>query len=489
MQEFVSIDQLNLKVSNKVILTDLCWQINKGEQWLLSGASGSGKTMLAKAIAGLGPVNGKIEINYNATSALPAACLFVPQWFTFKDKQGSSDFYFQQRFNSADAENTATVWEILKAYATKLDKPLESVQEVLEGFSLWTRKDAALIQLSSGEHKKLQLIKALLYAPQFLILDNPYTGLDVQSRAAFNWYLDQAVAAGVHLLIISNDAEVPACINRFGAIVKGSLQTSKKPIKLESSVITRDFELPACFAKAPVLDVEYLIELKRVNISYGDNQVLKEINWCIRPGERWLLRGPNGSGKSTLISLLTGDNPQAYSQEIYLFGRKRGTGESIWDIKKHIGFISPELQWFFNPGSSVFEAVASGFFDTTGLFRQISNAKSVAINELLEFLGLKAEANCLLSQLPLGKQRLVLLARAIIKNPPLLILDEPCQGLDEAQTKMFNQLVDRLCTPHRSLIYVSHFESRLPKFLTHQLSIKQGMAVRIEPILENEITA
>jgi molybdate transport system ATP-binding protein len=488
MQVFVGIDQLTLKVRNKAILTGLCWQIKQGEQWLLSGKSGSGKTMLAKAIAGFGVVNGKVEINYNQASTLPAAVSFVPQWFTFKDKQGSSNFYFQQRFNSADAENTLTVWESITAYATKLHKSTDQGEELLRRFKLWARKDAALIQLSSGEHKKLQLIKALLYSPQFLILDNPYTGLDVESRATLNQYLNVTCAAGVQLLIISNDAEVPTCINRFATIINGELETSLAPIKSDKISPLNDMQLPAFFREPAEVEQDELIHLRHVNISYGEKQILKNLNWQIKKGDRWHLKGPNGSGKSTLISLLTGDNPQAYSQDIHLFGKKRGTGESIWDIKKHIGFISPELQWYFEPSSTVFQAVASGLFDTAGLFRKLSIAQTERIHELLHFFELSTEADYLLTQLSLGNQRLVLLARAIIKNPPLLILDEPCQGLDEAQTNMFNNLVDKLCTGHRSLIYVSHFESRLPKFLTHQLSLKEGIAVSIEPILENEIT-
>lgn len=487
MEVFVRIEHVNLKVRNRVILADLSWQMAKGEQWLLNGASGSGKTMLAKAMAGLGRVNGKINVHYDPTSNLAASTLFVPQWFQFKDKQGSSNFYFQQRFNSADAENTVTVWESLLEYATKINRTAYSAQALLTTFGLSSRKDAAIIQLSSGEHKKLQLIKALLYRPQFLILDNPYTGLDVQSRACLNDQLEHACTNGMQLLIVSNDAAIPACVNRYAALVDGKLVTSHQPIHIAETT-GHNYELPDFLQEAPALPLEELVSMKNVNIRYGEKQILKDISWSLKSGEKWLLKGQNGSGKSTLISLLTGDNPQAYAQEIYLFGRKRGSGESIWDIKKQIGFISPELQWYFEPGSTVFQAVASGLFDTTGLFRKLSPQQTAKTNALIELFGLENEANDLLTHLPLGKQRLALLARAIIKNPPLLILDEPCQGLDEAQTNMFNQLVELLCNTNRSLIYVNHFEHALPHFLTHELILEEGVATRNKIILEKEYT-
>ena len=488
MEVFVRIENLNLKVKNRLILADLSWQIVKGEQWLLNGASGSGKTMLAKAIAGITHSGGHIKINYDTASKHPAAALYVPQWFQFKDKQGSANFYFQQRFNSADAENTITVWESVHEYVTRIHRDVEQATALLEVFNLWGRKDAPLIQLSSGEHKKLQLIKALLYRPQLLILDNPYTGLDVQTRAVLNAELDRASAAGVTLLIVSNDAALPACINKFAALVDGKLLCGDEPLHQEQTAQI-DYVLPAFLKEQPATPDETLVQLKAVNIRYGEKQILTNLTWRLDAGEKWLLKGHNGSGKSTLISLLTGDNPQAYAQEIYLFGKRRGTGESIWDIKKQIGFISPELQWYFEPGSTVFQAVASGLFDTTGLFRRLSTQQTEQTNQLLILFGLHKEANDLLAQLPVGKQRLALLARAIIKNPPLLILDEPCQGLDEAQTRMFNDLVRMLCSAGRSLIYVNHFEHALPDFLTHELILKEGVAISNKPILEKEYTA
>src|SRR6185295_14005255 len=162
-------------------------------------------------------------------------------------------------------------------------------------------------------------------------------------------------------------------------------------------------------------------------------------------GECWSISGPNGAGKSTLLSLVTADNPQAYANELYLFDQRRGSGESIWDIKRRIGFVSPELHLYFDRGTSCFDVIASGLFDTIGLFRQISTAQTEQVKAWIELLQLQQVQHRPLFQLSLGQQRMVLLARALVKNPPLLILDEPCQGLDEEQIDEFIGLIDDLC--------------------------------------------
>jgi molybdate transport system ATP-binding protein len=485
---FVHIQNLNLQFRNKAVLRGVDWQIFPGEQWLLTGESGSGKTVLAKVIAGLIHGQGEVEINFNTEDPAPAKVMFVAQWFQFKDKQGISNFYYQQRFNSQDSENSATVLEVISAYAEKVGLATEQAFQLLQDFSLWERRNAPVIQLSSGEHKKLQLTKALMLQPQLLILDNPYTGLDVQSRANLNNQLRNACAKGMQLIMISNDAAEPACINRYARLGEGKLQTSVLLIPTEKKATREDLALPEFLINPQLGTDQELIRLKDVNIKYGEKQVLNNINWTVNRGAKWLLSGHNGSGKSTLLSLISGDNPQAYAQEMYLFGRRRGTGESIWDIKKQIGFISPELQWYFEPSSTLFQAVASGFFDTSGLFRTISASQSQKVRELLAHFELTGESDTLLRQLPVGKQRLALLARAIIKNPPLLILDEPCQGLDDEQTTLLNNLVDQLCTAERTLIYVGHFENRLPKCINNRITLNKGLAISQENLLEHEFT-
>jgi len=485
LKPFVYIQNLNLSYRNKAVLKDLYWEVNVCQNWVLWGKSGSGKTSLAKAIAGLIPSQGSIEINYDAQSKLPAEVLFVESWYQFKNLEGVANFYYQQRYTSLQANDTLTVHAELVAYGKEKGLHFDLVEPILEALGFATFASSQLIELSSGEHKKLQLVKALWLKPQLLIIDQPYTGLDKASRKNLNTLLDQITAEGVQLILICNDLEFPESIDSFAEIIDGQIVSSfsREIGDLPSEIHKR--KIPAFLKESPIYSSTDMVKMVDVNISYGEKQVLKNINWEVKAGEKWLLQGPNGSGKSTLLSLINGDHPQSYANELYLFGNRRGTGESIWDIKQHIGLISPEFHWYFDATSTVWKCIASGFYDTVGLFQQLPYSKRAQVDELIQYFGLTDNKNELLTALPLGKQRLVLLARTIIKNPELLILDEPCQGLDQQQTKHFNQLVDELCSNGMTLIYVGHFESQLPTCIEKRILLEKGEVKVVETILEN----
>ena len=473
-ESFVSIENLNLKFQQNAVLKDLNWTIYRGENWQLSGCSGSGKTTLAKIIAGKQGAVSEVKINFNAASNLPAQVMFVESWYQFKNLEGVANFYYQQRYTSQQAKEIITVGTELVQYGQEKGLTVDRLTPILAAFEFLTFTNSQLIELSSGEHKKLQLIKAIWLKPQLLIIDQPYTGLDSNSRENLNLLLDELTREGVQLILISNDSDLPKSINRFALITDGGLLESNVPLPQEFTPKKQVGSIPMFLTESPVYAANDIVKMSQVNISYGDKKVLKNINWEIKAGERWLLQGHNGSGKSTLLSLVNGDHPQSYANELHLFGNRRGSGESIWDIKQHIGLISPEFHWYFDNSTSVWESIASGFYDTVGLFQHIPHTKSVQVDELVDFFDLTAIKNKPLATLPLGKQRLVLLARTIIKNPALLILDEPCQGLDRQQTIHFNQLVDELCSNGMTLIYVGHFESQLPTNLTHRLVLHQG---------------
>lgn len=470
----VDIKNLTARYGTKTVLNNISLSVKQGENYAIRGESGSGKTTLGKAIAGLIKYTGHLNINFTAGSSLKPKAYFVESWYRFTNLEGDRNFYYQQRYNHQQKRDTITIARELELYGKEHSLNNATLNDLLTTFNYTKVLDEQLFEISSGEHKKLQLIKALWLSPQLLIIDQPYTGLDVKARASLNEVLDFFVQRGGTLLLISNDTELPACINRFVNLKDGKLVHSDVPVNFHEKVLR---PLPSFLLQSPQYSSNSIIYMSNIHVKYDEKEVLSGINWQVNAGERWLLQGHNGSGKSTLLSLITGDHPQAYANDIKLFGVKRGGGESIWDIKRRIGLISPELHWYFDANATVLESLASGFFDSNGLYRQLRYAQKQQLDELLQFLELHDVKNELLSTLPLGKQRMALLGRTIIKNPQLLVLDEPCQGLDQQQTQYFNKMVDEISKNGVTIIYVGHFETQLPKCITHKLVLEKGNVV------------
>jgi molybdate transport system ATP-binding protein len=471
----IQISNLNFQYGNQVVLKDFNWEISSGECWVLGGLSGSGKTTLAKIIScEIKNFEGKVKVSFDETSKLARKILYVSNWFQFSNLEGDRNFYYQQRYNQQVKNDTLTVFAELNHFAKEENLDFGILEFYLKPFGFENFKNQQLIELSSGEHKKLQLLKALWLKPQVLIIDQPYTGLDVKSRQFLNQSFDDLIKENVTLVLINNDDEYPENVQYFVEIENGKLIHRNSPKDFSKGEERTSKSLPFFLQSNNGNQGENLIKLENINISYDEKQVLNEIDWEVNSGEQWLLQGHNGSGKSTLLSLLNGDHPQAYANEIYLFGQKRGSGESIWDIKEKIGMISPELHWYFDMNANVGQTIASGFFDSMSLYQKLSFDQYQQLEQILYFFDLKDDKNKKLNTLPLGKQRLALLARTLIKKPRLLILDEPCQGMDNEQTQYFNQVIDDLASQGQTLIYVGHFESQLPKKLSHKLVLENG---------------
>ena len=374
--------------------------------------------------------------------------MLVEQQHQFKNRSNLSEFYLQQRFNSSDCEDAYTVEEELAGLA------LGDWVSVFELSGLLKRP---LIQLSNGENKRLQIVKSLAYQPDWLILDNPYVGLDVKGREILTKGLVSLDSKGIQFILVSSPGDVPDFIN----------QVIELPLSQDA---------PA--NPAPLLRLldpfETAVKMEKVQIKYGSKIILSDFSWKVNRGERWAIKGPNGAGKSTLISLITADNPQAYSQNITLFDRKRGTGESIWDIKRKIGYLSPELHLYFKEGGSCFSVVASGLFDTLGLFKRLSDEQTSQVNHWMQVMGIAHLKERSFLQISGGEQRMVLITRALVKNPELLILDEPCQGLDRVQTEHLKSVLDYLAeNSEMTLLYVSHYDRDIPSCVNQVLELKR----------------
>lgn len=482
----VHIANLTIQHGKDTVLQDLNWQIFPGEQWILGGPSGTGKTTLAKAIAGQLKYQGSLSFHLDMDSPLPALVHYVSNWFQFTNLEGDRNFYYQQRYNKFAKNDTLTVFAELKHFAKQQQLAFEDVAPYLAIFGFENFKDQQLIELSSGEHKRLQLVKALWLQPQLLIIDQPYTGLDVQSRKDLNQVFDQLAEKGVSLLLISNDDEQPDCINRFAEIQDGKIVIRQNSGEISKGIPRKRKELPYFLQQSPKVSAPIMVKMKQIHISYGEKQVLKNIDWEVKAGEKWLLQGHNGSGKSTLLSLINGDHPQAYANDIHLFGKKRGSGESIWEIKEHLGIISPELHWYYDMNANVGQTIASGFFDSMSLYQKLGYEQQQKLEQVLHFFDLKEVKHKTLGSLPLGQQRLALLARTIVKHPELLILDEPCQGLDQEQSQYFNDVIDDLSRNGQTLIYVGHFQSQLPTCIDNRMVLEKGEIKSVERVIHKK---
>ena len=441
------ISDVSVSLGAKPVVTSISFQILSGQKTAIVGPMGSGKTSLAKALAGRLFRTGEVFFS-SRNPDKRAYVLLVEQQHQFKNRSNLSEFYLQQRFNSSDCEDAYTVEEELAGL---------EVGDWVSVFELSGLLKRPLIQLSNGENKRLQIVKSLAYQPDWLILDNPYVGLDVNGREILTKGLLSLEARGTYFILISSPGDVPDFIDQVIEL-PSELAVSAKPAPLLRSV--DPFEIA--------------VKMEKVQIKYGTKTILSDFSWEVKRGERWAIKGPNGAGKSTLISLITADNPQAYSQNITLFDRKRGTGESIWDIKRKIGYLSPELHLYFKEGGSCFSVVASGLFDTLGLFKRLSDEQTLQVNQWMQVMGITHLAERSFLQISGGEQRMVLITRALVKNPALLILDEPCQGLDRVQTEYLKSVLDYLAeNSEMTLLYVSHYDRDIPSCVNQVLELKR----------------
>lgn len=494
----LSIDHATLKLGNTTVFSDLNFSINPGENWALIGESGSGKSALLQIIAGklhisAGNIHYYFHEHYLKEHHSDDAHLtfhkligFVEPRHHFRNLSNTSDFYYQQRYNSSDSEDALTVEEYLGSIKHYSETPgYWNLARVMQRLNLEILKSKQLIKLSNGETKRLLIAAALIKNPAILLLDNPLTGLDVQTRAEFNRIIADIISSGITVIMATSPFEIPDAITHVAVLKAGAISQQVPAKEFDSSFFARIHkgsldleELSALLNINPIPPYEWIVRMNNVNITYGEKEILKDVDWQIRQGDRWALLGPNGAGKSTLLSLVNADNPQAYANDIILFDRKRGTGESIWDIKNKTGFVSPELYQYFPTDNSCLQVIESGFYDTMGLFHPSDPKKTAIAIRWMKALEIDRYARVLLKNIPASAQRLCLLVRALIKNPTLLIFDEPCQGMDLHQQLHFKMLVDTICElSNVTLIYVTHYQNEIPESVDKVLRLDKGKVV------------
>jgi molybdate transport system ATP-binding protein len=432
------------------------WTIREGEQWAVVGPNGAGKTLIADILQGRYPLKeGEVVL---ANEGNPD---FIKS-IAFKDVYSLADYrnaYYQQRWHSTETDNTPLVADLFDGCTDA-----QHLTHLLDHFAIRDLLPKRLLFLSSGELRKFLIVRTLLARPRLLILDNPFIGLDAASRLALLEMLQQMTQLqGLQLvLLLSDSADVPPMITHILP-----LHNKTAPPPRLSRYESPDDPLPA--EDAPRPHYQTALRMENVSVRYGNRAILRNVNWEVKNGEKWALLGANGSGKSTLLSLVCADHPQAYANSIYLFDRKRGSGESIWEIKQRIGYVSPEMHLYYRENVPAWAIVGSGFFDSIGLYCRCNDAQRSIALQWMATLGIAHLRERPFLSLSSGEQRLTLLARAFVKHPDLLVLDEPMHGLDAANKQKVAHIIERFSSlPNKTLIYVTHYPHELPASINNR---------------------
>jgi len=465
----LSIEQLHFPLSNDSSLSIQQLSLEKGESLLVLGDNASGKSVLAQILAG--------EItNYQGSVSLT-------EKFTTLSFELEAQTLAQDRLNDRSnymaegVDNGRTALEIIIDDNVFVQKDLD---EIITLLAIEKLLEKPFKILSTGETRKVLMARALMLKPQVMLLDEPYAGLDIGSQAHLSNVLNSLIAQGISIILFDfYHQSLPSSIEKLVYMQQGKIVLSgnrsqvietKQWQQLNENHYSLPHHLPDCLQYDRLEKNEALVSVNNVSVSFDQKPIFSALNWQFEQGQHWRIIGPNGCGKSTLLAMISGDSPKAYGKDIHLFGVKRGSGESIWDIKRHYGLVSAQLHRDYRVSTTLMKVVLSGFYDSIGLYDSPSRQQVIIARQWLVLLGLEQHENTYFNQLSYGEQRLVLIARAVVKLPMILILDEPCQGLDNHNRDKVLALMDYIAANSKThLLFVSHDLRDQLECITHEL--------------------
>ena len=507
---------LDLGGGRPVFPGGLDFVMRRGEHWGVCGPNGCGKSVLLQLLCGerFHP-DADVRLRFRGPSESdPERAVAVVSPERQARTLAAMGVYVQMRWNASEDEATPTLGQWLsqdsveerlpcerfvrsKASAARFAALHRRVTRALRVDYLLERRLAAL---SNGETRRAMLARALLGSPKLMLLDAPFVGLDAESRDLLRAAVaDEAASGRVGLIVTalrredlppglthvlelgSRGAAAERIESAAGAASsRAAAACRRRGRELERETDGRKARPTRWLVSGPPPDTSSpkIVEMRDVSVAYGEHVVFEHLDWTVRRGERWLVSGPNGCGKTTLLAFLVGDHPQAYASDVTLFGRRRGTGESIWDVKRRIGWVSPELHACMDRTATVLETVLSGFRDGPLCIGRFTAAQRRRAREELGRVGLGDSADAPFGSLSWGGQRLALLARALVKSPPLLVLDEPCQNLDPKNRDAFLAHIDAVAAADRrvALVCVTHLASCVPSCVDRRLSAQTSRA-------------
>ena len=445
----IELKQVTVVKSGRKLFRNFSFEFNPGEHWVIQGGNGAGKTLLLQLIAGVAhPVEGQVVYSFihaKDWDTLYTQRLekihFIPTHWLQALLSGHQGLFYQQRYYSMDDSMLPKVRDLFigNIMASKSFSFSES-------FDISALLDLPVTRLSNGQLKKVIILRQLAKnIPKVLLFDYPFDGLDSESRQDLNNFLDAlANRFGIQIILADHGHDFPGVINRrlvldkFQIAETGPVQ--KIPARRNTGVTSASIDRTG----------EPVVEMKKVTIAYGGKKIISDLDWRINRGERWALTGRNGSGKTTLFSLIYADHPMAYSQKVFLFGKRRGSGESIWDIKKRINYFGPEqIHFLDNQSKNVSCREYIHMQRHTNIHR---------LPDLIDFFEAEDYIDEPMKILSSGQMQLALLMNMFLDDRELLLLDEPFQFLDPANHERLNSYLHNYLSNDITLVMITHDE-------------------------------
>ena len=466
--------------------------LEQSEHVAVVGRNGAGKSMFIDMVTSHHPLFPGM-IRYDFTGSPHEMVSDNIRYITFRDTYGGDNdrtYFLQQRWNQMEIdEETPTVGQKLeeayKLAGTDTPERRALQQHIYELFDMEHLLDKYIILLSSGELRKFKLASSLFSDPRLLIMDNPFIGLDAETREQLKQLLTMLSRERELqiMLVLSKSDEIPAFVthvvevrdmNVLPKVTREAYLQQRPPFPTRVLSEEKRQAVIHLRQKETHERPSSIVGFNKVSIRYGQRTILQDLDWTVCMGEHWALSGQNGSGKSTLLSLVCADNPQSYACDITLFGKQRGSGESIWDIKRHIGYVSPEMHRSYQRDIPAWRIVASGLKDSVGLYVRPTEQEKEICLWWMDIFGIVHLAERSFMKMSSGEQRLVLLARAFVKDPALLILDEPLHGLDNTNRRLVKDIIEAFCSRQdKTLIFVTHYQEEWPQCIDHHLVLKR----------------
>jgi len=460
----IKLDNVTVLKAGVALFSDFFWTVLPNEHWVISGANGSGKTLLLELLAGnVHAADGEVSYSFihgtdwdERFAERKEKILYVSAHAIQTFMRGH-DLFYQQRYYSIGDERIPLVESIFGAEVARLhhlDFPATLNIDALLALPL--------NRLSNGQLKKVLILKSLVkQIPRVLLLDYPFEGLDHASRMDLIDFLDHIAAAhGTQIILVDHHHHLPAVINRRLVLRDFAIEA----IETVEALADDDSAYDSVPADVLTDDAPPVVEMRTLRLAYGDRVLLDNFNWIIRRGERWALTGRNGSGKTTLFSLIYADHPMAYSQQVYLFGKRRGSGESIWDIKRRISYLGPEIITFLNPSG----------------IQQSARAYTIAalkledagpLDALVAFFDVASWFGKAVKLLSSGQLQLMFLMQYFLEQKELLLLDEPFQFLDPVQKERVNVYLQEHLEEGVTLVLITHYEADIRRWTRQRMSL------------------